>query len=182
MVPVLKGARVVLRPPREQDKQDRLACGRSAEYIRMVGGDHRRVAPLTPEQVDRWYERLLAEPMERVIDLGGRCIGTARLNSLNEHERRARCAIGIFDPSAWGKGYGTEATNLVLQYAFETLRLHRVDLRVLACNHRAIACYEKCGFVREGVEREGALIAGRWESDVIMSILEQEYRQRRQRG
>lgn len=58
----------------------------------------------------------------------------------------------------------------------EQLGLHRVDLRVLAYNHRAIACYEKCGFVREGVEREGALVAGEWHGDVMMSILEAEYR------
>lgn len=161
MVPTLKGDRLVLRPPREQDKLDRLSYGRNAEYVRMAGGDHRHLPPLTAEQVERWYQRLLAEPIEWVIDLDGRCIGTARLHSLNERDRRARYAIGIFDPSAWGKGYGTEATNLVLEYAFETLHLHRVDLRVLAYNHRAIACYAKCGFVKEGVEREGALIAGR---------------------
>lgn len=172
----------MLRPPRVQDKQDRLACGRDPEYVRMVGGNYRNVRPLTAEQVERWYQLLLAEPMEWVIDLDGRCIGTARLHSLNERDRRARYAIGIFDPSAWGRGYGTEATNLVLQYAFETLKLHRVDLRVLAYNHRAIRCYEKCGFEKEGVEREGAFIAGQWESDVIMSILEQEYLQRRQQG
>jgi RimJ/RimL family protein N-acetyltransferase len=56
------------------------------------------------------------------------------------------------------------------------LKLHRIDLRVLAFNQRAIACYEKCGFVREGVVREGVFIAGEWQSDVLMSILEHEYR------
>ena len=71
---------------------------------------------------------------------------------------------------------GTEASRLVLAYAFEVLLLHRVELRVLAFNERAIACYERCGFRREGVEREGAWIGGEWQSDVIMSILEQEYR------
>lgn len=176
-VPTLKGKRLVLRGPRDRDRQDRLACGRNAEFVRMVGGDDRNLKPMTPEQVDRWYERLMAEPLEWVIEFGGRCIGTARLHHVDEQNRRARYAIGIFDPSAWGKGFGTEATRLVLRYAFENLRLHRVDLRVLAYNHRAIACYKKCGFVQEGVEREGALIAGQWQNDVIMSILEHEYRQ-----
>jgi RimJ/RimL family protein N-acetyltransferase len=50
-----------------------------------------------------------------------------------------------------------------------------VDLKVLEYNQRAIACYEKCGFVKEGIEREGALIEGKYESDVMMSILEREY-------
>jgi ribosomal-protein-alanine N-acetyltransferase len=41
--------------------------------------------------------------------------------------------------------------------------------------YRAIACYEKCGFIREGVEREGAFIEDKFETDVIMSILDREY-------
>jgi [ribosomal protein S5]-alanine N-acetyltransferase len=49
-----------------------------------------------------------------------------------------------------------------------------VDLRVLAFNERAIACYTKCGFVIEGRERETALIDGTWYDDVMMSILEHE--------
>lgn len=59
--------------------------------------------------------------------------------------------------------------------AFEELNLHRVDLRVLEYNKRAIKCYEKCGFIKEGVEREGALIEGKYETDVFMSILDREY-------
>jgi len=65
---------------------------------------------------------------------------------------------------------------LVLGYAFDVLHLHRVDLRMLAFNERAIACYEKCGFVKEGIEREGVFVGGEWQSDALMSILEQEYR------
>lgn len=95
---------------------------------------------------------------------------------VDPENRRARYAIGIFGPTFWGRGLGTEASRLVLAYAFEVLLLHRVELRVLAFNERAIACYERCGFRREGVEREGAWIGGEWQSDVIMSILEQEYR------
>lgn len=81
-----------------------------------------------------------------------------------------------FDHSVWGKGLGTEITQIVLQYAFEELKLHRVDLRVIEYNQRAIACYEKCGFVKEGIEREGALIEDNYETDVMMSILDREYK------
>jgi [ribosomal protein S5]-alanine N-acetyltransferase len=88
---------------------------------------------------------------------------------------RARYSISFFDSSILGKGLGTETTELVLQFAFNDLKLHRVDLRVLEYNHRAIACYEKCGFVKEGLEREGAYIEGIFFSDLIMSILEREY-------
>ncbi|MEZ4714554.1 MAG: GNAT family protein [Caldilineaceae bacterium] len=114
-------------------------------------------------------------PTDWVIGFSGRCVGTAWLHSLRTVERQARYAIGIFGASVWNRGIGLEATRLVLAYAFETLHLHRVDLRVLAFNTRAIAMYQRAGFVIEGTERDGAWINGRWESDVWMSILEEEY-------
>lgn len=62
------------------------------------------------------------------------------------------------------------------------LHLHRTDLRVLAFNTAAIRSYEKCGFLREGMEREGAFIGGKWESDVMMSVLEHEWRATRSKS
>jgi RimJ/RimL family protein N-acetyltransferase len=141
----------------------------------MVGGDWRTCPPLTVEEVERWYQSVCADPLCWIIAVEGRCVGTTRLHGLDEENRRARYAIGLFSPEHRGQGIGTTVTRLVLTYAFEALHLHRVDLRVLEFNHRAIACYERCGFVREGVERDGGWIAGEWQSDVIMSILEHEY-------
>lgn len=174
--PLLQGPRLILRAPREADKQDRLAYGRDPEFRRIVGGDPRTSPPLTTAEVELWYHQVIAEPYHWIIERDGHCIGTARLHALDPENRRARYAVGIFSPNHWGLGLGTEATRLVLAYAFDVLGLHRVDLRVLTFNTRAIACYEKCGFVQEGVEREGAWIGGQWQSDVMMSILEHEYR------
>lgn len=141
----------------------------------MVGGDPNTCPPLTVAEVEHWYAQICTEPLHWIIEAESRCVGTARLHSLDHHNRRARYAIGIFGPALWGKGYGTEATRLVLEYAFTVLNLHRVDLNVLSFNHRAIACYRRCGFVQEGVEREGAFIGGEWHTDVRMSILEHEW-------
>lgn len=63
-------------------------------------------------------------------------------------------AMGFGDRQNWGKGYGTEAMRLALNFAFNELNLHRVQLSVFDYNERAIALYEKMGFVREGVYRE----------------------------
>jgi [ribosomal protein S5]-alanine N-acetyltransferase len=129
------------------------------------------------EEVERWYERLASEPYGWIIDVDGAAIGDARLHWLEPANRRARFAIGIFSPSDWGRGIRTETTRLVLRYAFKDLGLHRVDLRVLADNVRVIALYERCGFVRGGIERETVADGDGWRSDLIMSILEEEYRQ-----
>ena len=63
-------------------------------------------------------------------------------------------SIAIGDPSHWGQGYGTEAMQLLLAFAFDELNLHRVQLTVFSYNLRAIALYEKLGFQREGTFRE----------------------------
>ena len=180
--PILTGSNVVLRGPIESDKTDRLRFGRDPEYHRMVGGDPRETSTLTHEGMDRWYQRALREPLHWVIDLDRIGVGTARLHAIDDANRRARYAVGIYDPTKWGRGLGTEVTNLVLKYAFDELKLHRVDLKVLSFNERAIRCDEKCGFVKEGIEREGALISGQWQSDIFMSIFEHEYRRRHGRS
>lgn len=118
----------------------------------------------------------LAWPDGRSTDLpDGRCIGTIRLHHIESGDRRARLAIGICDRRFRSQGFGIEAIQLLLAYAFDTVKLHRVDLRVLAYNTRAIRAYEKCGFVREGVERESALVNGAWHDVVMMSILDHEF-------
>lgn len=63
--------------------------------------------------------------------------------TVTKRDNKARHAIGIFDPNYWALGIGTEVTHLVLDCAFNGLGLHRVDLRVLEYNTRAIRCYEK---------------------------------------
>jgi hypothetical protein len=60
----------------------------------------------------------------------------------------------IGDKREWNKGYGTEVTRLLTRYAFETLNLNRVWLRVYEFNRYAIRAYEKAGYRREGVLRQ----------------------------
>lgn len=174
--PVLTSGPVTLREPNERDVADRVAIGRDAEFVRLVGGDDRTHVPITEAEAENWLQQVAAEPYCWVMEIDGRAVGAARLHRLDEANRNAMFAIGIFDPALWGKGYGTIATQLVLAFGFETLRLHRIALRVLADNVRPIRSYEKCGFVREGVHRDTEFIGGRWLSDLWMSILEDEYR------
>ena len=63
-------------------------------------------------------------------------------------------AIAFGDEANRGKGYGYEAMQLLLKFAFHELNLHRVQLTVFEYNIRAIRLYEKMGFVREGTQRE----------------------------
>jgi ribosomal-protein-alanine N-acetyltransferase len=172
--PSIQGKNVLLRQPIESDIYDYFKCGRTKEIEKMYGRDSRDLSPLTMEEAKNYINSFFSKRFKWCVEYEGRCIGKARLK-VNEYNSRARYSVGIFDTSVWGRGLGTEITHLVLQFAFDVLKLHRVDLRVLEYNHRAIACYQKCGFIKEGVEREGAFIEDRFETDVIMSILDGEY-------
>jgi ribosomal-protein-alanine N-acetyltransferase len=108
------------------------------------------------------------------VEFKGQVVGTVRLHGVDEVDRRARYAIGLLDSARLGIGLGTEVTRTVLTYGFRDMGLHRIDLRVLAFNARAIGCYLRCGFVEEGREREAAFVGGQWHDDVIMGILEHE--------
>lgn len=63
-------------------------------------------------------------------------------------------SFAIGDRADWGKGYGYEAVQLALAFAFDELNLHRVQVTVFSYNERSIALLEKLGFQREGVYRE----------------------------
>lgn len=73
------------------------------------------------------------------------------------------------------RGAGTEALRVALRYAFDDLKLHKVYLRVLEYNTRAIRAYEKCGFRVEGVLRDEMRVSGRWYALVYMGVLADEF-------
>jgi RimJ/RimL family protein N-acetyltransferase len=172
---VLLGSRVTLRPPTHADVASRVRLGTDPEIHRMYGGSRAQFGSMTIDRAAQWLAGLEARPHGWVITIGDRMIGEAFLHAINDDDRRAMFAIGIADPAELGRGYGTEATRLVLHHAFKTLDLHRVGLRVLAYNERAIACYKKCGFLIEGCERESALVDGEWHDDILMGILASDF-------
>jgi RimJ/RimL family protein N-acetyltransferase len=175
LLPVLTGTQVRLRPLAEADKAAYLATAGQAETVWGFGGSRADVRPRTSEEAERW---LTGKPdsVRWGIEVEGRLIGTVQLHRIDGPNRRATLAIGIMSADEMNHGYGTETIRLVLRHGFGAMKLHRIDLRVLARNKRAIRAYEKCGFVREGLERDSARIDGAWEDDVLMAILESEYR------
>ena len=103
-------------------------------------------------------------------------IGTITLSQISRKHRKARVGIAIFEEASRNRGFGTEAMELLLDYSFTTLGLHRVELDVFEDNERAIRSYKKCGFVSEGMVRECYLKNGNFISAILMSILEDEWK------
>ena len=181
VLPTLTGRSVLLRPPRSEDAAARLSLGVHPEIVRMYGGSSSDVRPMTPEAAERWVQGLMKHDYAWIIESGSP-IGHVRLDRVDLRDQRASLAIGIDDFTRLGRGLGTETIRLVQQYAFCELGLHRLSVRVVDYNHRAIRAYEKCGCVIEGREREAALVDGRWYDDVMMGMLDREYSKHPARG
>ncbi|MFY2060525.1 GNAT family N-acetyltransferase [Achromobacter xylosoxidans] len=101
----------------------------------------------------------------------GPAIGTVQLIDINAIHRSAELTIRIGEEADRGKGVGTEALSLALDFAARDLNLQRIWLRVFESNKRAQRAYEKAGFRVEGVMRRAAWIDGKWENELIMAWL-----------
>jgi RimJ/RimL family protein N-acetyltransferase len=136
-------------------------------------------SPLSTDEIQRFfYSRILGTDfLAMAIHVRGsdRLVGTCAFSQLDGDNGSALYHITIGEADAWGKGYGTEATELMLAHAFTQLPLHRVALTVFEFNTRAIRAYEKCGFVVEGRAREAISRDGRYWDEIHMSVLADEW-------
>src|SRR6185312_15063666 len=145
------------------------------EILRAYGQVVSGPAAFGEPEAERWVSWLTAHPNAWVIEGEGRLLGAIRLDNVNHDDKRASLAIGLFNIADAGKGTGSEAARAVLRFAFDRLELHRVSVRVLEFNTRAIRLYAKLGFQVEGKERETAFVDGKWCDDLIMGLLEREF-------
>lgn len=102
-------------------------------------------------------------------------IGGISLRDIHPIFRSASLGILIGEKDHWGCGYGTEATQLIVQHGFHTLNLNRIWLKVLESNKRAVRVYEKLGFSKEGVLRQDVFSKGDYHDTLVMGILREEW-------
>lgn len=106
----------------------------------------------------------------------GRYIGGCGINHLDWKNSIATVGIFIGDKSLWGKGYGTDAMKLLISFIFEQMNINKIKLNVYAFNERAVKCYEKCGFVKEGTLRQEIYRDGRYYDVYVMGLLKTDER------
>jgi RimJ/RimL family protein N-acetyltransferase len=136
--------------------------------------------PMSTAQEERWFESLATRDdfifaIEAHVGEQWIHIGNTGLHQLDWKNRSATFGIALGEKACWGQGYGTDATRTMLDFAFRTLDLHRVELEVFEFNPRAMRCYEKVGFRRDGTRRQSHFYDGRYWDAYWMSILQQEF-------
>jgi diamine N-acetyltransferase len=135
--------------------------------------------PMTMEQEIAWFEHASRDEKSRTFTIferaTGRAIGNCGLGDLDFRHRRGEVGILIGEVDCRGKGYGTEAMRLLLDYAFTAVGLHSVMLWVYEYNFAARRCYEKVGFRESGRRREARWFSGRYWDKIMMDLLESEF-------
>ncbi len=146
--------------------------------VDLGGADPR---PISADEIAAGWEPLLRGEREDWLGFAIyalpelRPIGIANIRDFGNPHGTAEFGITIGDASDRGQGFGTEATRLLLDYAFTVLGVHNVWLDTPAYNAGAIRAYEKAGFEREGLLRSAALIDGERVDLVAMGILRDEF-------
>ena len=137
--------------------------------------------PVTLAMERKWYAQALTSDgkdahfaVEDVVD--GRLVGIVSLVQIDLISKNACFGIVMGDKKRQGRGIGTDATRVVVQYGFDMLNLNRIYLLVPAYNARAKSVYRKIGFVREGVMRRHVFMNGRYHDVEVMGLMAREFK------
>lgn len=98
-------------------------------------------------------------------------LGNCSLFNVDLIHKKAELGIFIGDKNNWGKGFGTEAIKLILEFGFKILNLHNIMLRVYSFNERAIKVYKNIGFKEIGKRKEAYRINSKWFDELYLQIL-----------
>ncbi|GIP38857.1 aminoglycoside N(6')-acetyltransferase [Paenibacillus sp. J31TS4] len=171
----LKGTNIYLRPPAASDAEAYHRLINDPEARRLTGS-HKLYS--TSQLAD--YLSAKAGDASSVLLLiasreTGAVVGDVALQQIDRFNRSASIRVAVHAEER-GKGYGTEAMKLMLEYGFGIANLHRIELNVYTFNEQAIRLYEKLGFHREGVQRDYLYYDHAYHDSILMSLLEDEYR------
>jgi RimJ/RimL family protein N-acetyltransferase len=171
---MLRGERVSLRTIQREDL-GRLADLYDDLELRSLVSDR----PPAPESRAAWeadFDRNLikgegaSDSVGFAIEVEGEIAGRCGLHKIDRYSQV--CELGIWlGRDYWGKGFGSDAVGILLDYAFRHLNLHKVCLEVLADDERAVGAYRKVGFVEEGRLREQAWHNGTYRDTLRMAVL-----------
>ncbi len=174
---LLRGSRIRLTALTQSDLPTVVQWHQNPEFLRLF--DALPAYPKTEAALAQWLDDTHKATdaflfAVRSLD-SDELIGYVELNGILWTHRVSGVSIAIGEAKQWGKGYGYEAMQLVLRFAFDELNLHRVQLTVFSYNERAIALYEKLGFQREGIHREHLQRDGRRYDMYLYGLLRSEW-------
>lgn len=177
----LEGDKLLLRPLEEKDINEKyLSWLNDREVIKYLDV---RVFPAVLEDLHAFYRRIRDSKTDILLAIVDKAsnehIGNIKLGNIDWIHRYAEMAILLGDKRYWGKGHGLEASQLILEYAFDRLNLNKVILCVYASHKTAIKIYQKLGFQIEGRLKKIFNLDGKYVDNLWMGILRSEFKSRK---
>lgn len=174
---ILRGEKVQLTALRPEDNGVIVEWYQDAAFLRNY--DSNPAFPKSEKQLGAMLEEEQQDKngftfAVRLLD-SDRIIGILQLDGIAWTHRTSFVSIGIGEEADRGQGYGREAMELALDFAFNELNLHRVCLTVFSYNEVARTLYERLGFRQEGVYREHLLRDGRRHDMLLYGLLRREW-------
>jgi len=175
--PFILGTQIYLRPLEREDLNERyLGWLNDPEANRYLESG---IFPYTKDELEKFYEQVTRSPDQIILAIVDKetdqHIGNVKLGPINWVHRKATFGILLGDKQFWGRGIGTEATRLMVEYGFFRLNLRRIELGVYAEHDAAVCSYEKVGFRVEGKFREDLFHEGQYKDCLWMGLLRSEY-------
>jgi RimJ/RimL family protein N-acetyltransferase len=147
------------------------------EFLRLY--DSRPAYPKTEAELGKWLEEVAQDKNTFVFAVrpldSDELLGYLELDGVDWQHGVCGMGLGFGEETNRGRGYGYEATQLGLRYAFHELNLHRVQVTVFSYNHRSLALVDKVGFRREGVFRERLQRDGKRHDMFLYGMLRHEW-------
>jgi len=174
----LVGKKVYLRPLDQEDLPSLCRWANDPEIRRLTG----EVLPMSMKDALDFLQKVHDDKgrvwFSVVLEEDDRVIGDAGLLRMFHPWRTTDLTLIIGERDCWDRGYGQEALYLLLDYAFGYLNFHRVSVGVVGFNERALHFYERAGFSREGIQKDGYYYDHSYSDFIMMSILEHEFRKK----
>jgi len=179
MTPFLSGPRVYFRPYDEKDARQVFVWFNDPEVTHFMFTGQK---PATQKQITDLMNHdkssghnVIFIAVDKETDAP---LGVVGLYEINETAKKAEMRIIIGNKDFWGKGYGTEITEMITFYGFDRLNMHRVYLGFTEANQAATKAYSKAGFEHEGVLRDDIYRNSSYYNTVRMGILRDDYYKR----
>jgi diamine N-acetyltransferase len=175
---MLKGKKVILRAEEREDLKRLHELTRNLDLVVLSDGQWQ------PEPLAQWekqFDKRLedADSAHFVIEVDGKLVGGIGLHHRQRRDGSAQFGVGIYDPEYLGQGYGRDAIETLLGWAFQIQNYRRIWLETYALNERAVRSYRAVGFVEEGRLREHAFYDGRYVDVLVMGMLRSDWQARR---
>ena len=172
----LKGKRLYLRPVLEQDLDKLVVWINDPEIRRFLAS----YLPQSPQDEKQWLENMAKKKdtdlvFAIVLKENNEQIGNIGLHGINHRQGTAHTGTLIGRKDLWSKGYGSEAKMILLDYAFGTLNLRKINTSVFATNPRSLKCQKKCGYQPEGVLKQQRRLNHEWVDEVLLAVFREDF-------